>query len=338
MPIERTFSCVQAAQESATLNARRTSIADGSTTTCIRLFDCIFYAVDLRMTLKQYRKKRDFARTPEPKGRAKGRAAGRQYIVQKHDASRLHYDFRLELDGVLKSWAVPKGPSLDPNDKCLAVHVEDHPLEYANFEGVIPQGQYGGGTVMLWDQGTWEPKANEDPREMYRRGKLEFELHGEKLKGKWILVRMHAREGEKADNWLLRKVDDKAARDVGKVRRAREENQKRVHRPLDGTDCQRRRSRLVIERRDEKVDEKAKAVRKRAAAKSRTKPKSRRKRTKRKINVSSVAGAKPGVPPARFRPQLATLVRDVPSGEGWLHEIKFDGYRLLAQPATASCS
>jgi bifunctional non-homologous end joining protein LigD len=129
------------------------------------------------MGLAEYKRKRHFSRTPEPKAR-KARKAGWSYVVQKHQASHLHYDFRLELDGVLKSWAVPKGPSLDPAVKRLAVHVEDHPVDYGGFEGVIPEGEYGGGIVMLWDQGHWEPVG--DPHDGYRKGKLKFLLHGEK--------------------------------------------------------------------------------------------------------------------------------------------------------------
>src|ERR1700754_24225 len=133
-------------------------------------------------SLAKYRKMRDFARTEEPRGKAlRGKPAPKprtaaSFVVQKHDARNLHYDFRLELDGVLLSWAVPKGPSIDPADKRLAAHVEDHPTDYGGFEGTIPQGQYGGGTVMLWDRGTWEPQEGEDPREGYRKGRLKFIL------------------------------------------------------------------------------------------------------------------------------------------------------------------
>lgn len=154
--------------------------------------------------LDRYKAKRDFSQTAEPQGKAvqKRRDAELRYLIQKHDASRLHYDFRLELDGTLKSWAVTKGPSLDPADKRLAVHVEDHPLEYGSFEGTIQQGQYGGGTVMLWDEGTWQPLGNAE--ESYKKGRLSFILHGKRLKGEWHLVRMggRARDG-KRDNWLL---------------------------------------------------------------------------------------------------------------------------------------
>ena len=163
------------------------------------------------MPLDAYRKKRDFRRTPEPPGaRGERTAHGLRFVVQKHAARRLHYDFRLELDGVLKSWAVPKGPSLDPAEKRLAVHVEDHPLAYGGFEGVIPPGEYGAGTVVLWDRGHWVPSA--DPREGFRKGKLKFTLVGEKLRGGWTLARMGGRGGEGGKNWLLLKERDAAAR------------------------------------------------------------------------------------------------------------------------------
>src|SRR5690242_1565081 len=142
----------------------------------------------MKAPLQEYRAKRDFARTPEPAGAARaGAADGNSYVIQKHAARRLHYDFRLELGGVLKSWAVPKGPSLDPKERRLAVHVEDHPLDYGEFEGIIPPGEYGGGTVLLWDRGTWEPEG--DPVRGYGKGHLRFQLHGDKLRGSWSLVR-----------------------------------------------------------------------------------------------------------------------------------------------------
>ncbi|HLS19650.1 MAG TPA: DNA polymerase ligase N-terminal domain-containing protein, partial [Paracoccaceae bacterium] len=152
------------------------------------------------MALEEYRKKRDFARTPEPQGRAEA-TKGDSYLIQKHDASRLHYDLRLEMDGVLKSWAVPKGPSLVPGEKRLAVQTEDHPLEYGDFEGTIPKDEYGGGTVILWDRGRWEPLI--DAKKGMRKGHLEFCIHGEKLSGRWHLVRMARKAREKQDNWLL---------------------------------------------------------------------------------------------------------------------------------------
>src|SRR4051812_37700370 len=154
------------------------------------------------MSLTEYRRKRDFKVTSEPRGGKPKHHKTRSFVIQKHAASHLHYDFRLELDGVLKSWAVPKGPSLDPTVKRLAMHVEDHPLEYGGFEGIIPEGEYGGGTVLLWDQGTWEPV--EDGRRGYLDGSLKFELHGEKLRGRWMLVRKGGKRGDEAEkNWFL---------------------------------------------------------------------------------------------------------------------------------------
>jgi bifunctional non-homologous end joining protein LigD len=163
--------------------------------------------------LREYNEKRRFGETSEPKGRRSG-SAGHRYAIQKHDATRLHYDLRLELDGVLKSWAITRGPSLDPSEKRLAVRTEDHPLDYAGFEGTIPEGSYGAGTVLLWDTGTWTPKG--DPHEGLESGKLEFELKGERLKGFWALVRFRGKE-DKRENWLLIKQDDDAADRSGDV-------------------------------------------------------------------------------------------------------------------------
>src|SRR5882757_4147420 len=165
----------------------------------------------IRKLLAKYRAKRDFSKTAEPSGDTNVKASkGLRFVVQKHAASHLHYDLRLELDGVFKSWAVTKGPSLDPHDKRLAVEVEDHPLDYGDFEGIIPKGQYGGGTVMVWDRGHWDC---EDPGRAYAKGKLDFTMEGEKLHGGWILTRMRKREGEKRTNWLLIKHRDAFARE-----------------------------------------------------------------------------------------------------------------------------
>lgn len=173
------------------------------------------------MSLAQYRKKRNFGRTREPRGVVKKSSKGGEtFVVQKHDASHLHYDFRLEFEGVLKSWAVPKGPSLDPRVKRLAVEVEDHPIDYGSFEGVIPEGEYGGGTVLLWDRGTWEPIG--DAAEGLRKGQLKFELHGEKLRGKWMLVRRGGPRAAKPQ-WLLFKLSDDEAQPESKFRVADEE-------------------------------------------------------------------------------------------------------------------
>ena len=164
----------------------------------------------MNQQLDAYKAKRDFSKTPEPSGRRRKAKAGNSYVIQKHAARRLHYDFRLELDGVLKSWAVPEGPSLVPGQKRLAVEVEDHPLEYGGFEGVIPKGEYGAGTVMIWDRGTWTPEF--DPDAGYRKGHLKFQLAGEKLTGLWHLVRMAPKPREKQPAWLLFKSEDAAAR------------------------------------------------------------------------------------------------------------------------------
>src|SRR5215469_18360220 len=162
------------------------------------------------MTLEEYQRKRRFEETPEPPAKV-GKAGGNRFVVQKHDATRLHYDFRLEMEGVLKSWAVPKGPSLDPADKRLAMQVEDHPVEYVQFEGNIPGGNYGAGTVMVWDTGTWEPLG--DPSEMLRKGDLKFRLHGKKLNGEFVLAKMRSRRpGSKGTEWLLIKKRDAAAK------------------------------------------------------------------------------------------------------------------------------
>ena len=219
------------------------------------------------MSLAVYHRKRNFRRTAEPRGAAASeRPAALAYCVQKHAASHLHYDFRLELHGVLLSWAVPKGPCLDPHERRLAVHVEDHPLEYGTFEGEIPKGQYGGGTVLLWDRGEWIPDG--DPEAGYKKGHLKFRLEGRKLRGAWALVRMHGAAGQNGKNWLLIKENDGQAA------------------PLSRGD--------ILEQRPE-----------------------------------SVSGGDAKLP-VDVEPQLATLAARVPSGPEWIHEIKFDGYRILA--------
>jgi bifunctional non-homologous end joining protein LigD len=165
------------------------------------------------VSLAKYREKRDFKRTPEPRGKTASGKAGEgslTYVVQKHRASQLHYDFRLEFGGVLLSWAVPKGPSLDPSVKRLAMRVEDHPLDYAAFEGVIPEGGYGAGTVMVWDKGTWFPES-EDALQALRKGDLKFNLYGSKLRGSWVLVRTRGFGGKADKSWLLIKHRDRFA-------------------------------------------------------------------------------------------------------------------------------
>ena len=267
------------------------------------------------MGLREYRRKRDFGRTPEPAGSAPARRVKRKpsFVIQKHAARRLHYDFRLELEGVLMSWAVPKGPSLDPAVKRLAVHVEDHPLEYGSFEGVIPRGEYGGGTVMLWDSGWWEPLG--DAAAGYAKGDLKFVLHGEKLRGKWALVRMKSRrEGEKGDNWLLIKEQDGEAR------------------PGSDAAIVERETRSVATSRDmAAIAAEADRV---WSSKSGGETKGRRSRTARAdraaIDAAAIAGARRAKTPPKLSPQLATAAERAPAGDDWLHEIKFDGYRMLA--------
>ncbi len=262
------------------------------------------------MGLEQYRRKRDFTKTPEPSGRAANEEPRRDgalsFVIQKHAARRLHYDFRLELGGVLKSWAIPKGPSLDPGEKRLAVHVEDHPLEYGGFEGVIPEGQYGGGTVLLWDRGRWIPE-DPDPASAYEKGHLKFRLAGKKLTGGWALVRMGgraAREGR--DNWLLIKERDAAARpDSGDA--ITEERPESVE---TGRDMG------AIARDADRVWD--------SAAGEITPPRPA-------LAMRDIPHAAPGPLPRRIAPQLATAATKPPVGEDWLHEIKFDGYRILAR-------
>ena len=265
------------------------------------------------MALELYRKKRDFKTTPEPKGKlAKAKRRDLAFVIQKHAATRLHYDFRLELNGVLLSWAVPKGPSLNPNDKRLAMHVEDHPLEYGEFEGIIPAKQYGAGTVMLWDQGTWIPK--EDPVAGYKKGKLKFDLHGEKLQGGWTLVRSHGSKygGDKA--WLLFKEDDEYARTGPEAQIVDSRpNSVKTHRSL---------KQIAVD--PGRVWHSNKSVAENVKTGAKKKPKVR-------IDPAKSAGARKAALPEFISPQLATTTQTIPAGDGWLHEVKYDGYRILAR-------
>jgi bifunctional non-homologous end joining protein LigD len=264
----------------------------------------------MRSSLSRYWKKRDFGETPEPKGEVARAGKALSFVIQKHAARRLHYDFRLELDGTLKSWAVPKGPSLDPHVRRMAVHVEDHPLTYASFEGVIPPGQYGAGTVIVWDRGEWLPLG--DPREGYRKGKLKFELRGEKLNGGWTLVRMHGREDERQEPWLLIKENDEEAR------------------PAAEYDITEALPDSVNAAEEAKPRAKKKPASRKAAAK-----KPARKSTRKKATAASEmqmpAGAVQAKLPLALFPQLATLVDEPPEGPGWTYELKFDGYRIVAR-------
>jgi bifunctional non-homologous end joining protein LigD len=256
--------------------------------------------------LDAYRAKRDFSKTPEPSGGRCGKKAGTAYVIQKHAARRLHYDFRLELNGVLKSWAVPEGPSLIPGKKRLAVHVEDHPLEYGDFEGVIPEGEYGSGTVMVWDRGTWTPES--DPEFGYRKGHLKFRLNGEKLKGAWHLVRMARKPREKQEAWLLFKSDDEAAR------------------PAGAPDILEEMPRSAATGRD--MDEIAREQDRVWSSKQGGELKRKKPRRKAVVDPAAVPKAKAGEPPRFVEPALPTAVETAPSGADWVHEIKYDGYRV----------
>ncbi|MEX2118960.1 MAG: DNA ligase D [Pirellulales bacterium] len=306
-------------------------------------------------SLEEYQRKRHFERTPEPKaaaGKAKKKSATKakrkspkkpakpRFVVQKHAARRLHYDFRLEMEGVLKSWAVPKGPSLDPKQKRLAVEVEDHPIEYGDFEGVIPEGEYGGGTVIVWDRGEWTTDG--DPVEQYKSGKLKFQLHGQKLQGGWTLVRMPARSGDRSPNWLLIKERDEAARPLAEFDVLKELPDSVVSgRSLDEVAQQRdrtwhskrksARSRRMPPRLAAAA-EKAVAIAEKKVAKAkraRGGGTAARGRKSPALDVASLPGAKKAPLPETISVQLARLTKHPPDTDLWLHEIKFDGYRLI---------
>ncbi len=246
------------------------------------------------MPLDEYRRRRDFRRTPEPAGgERRDQVEGPLFVVQRHAARRLHYDLRLELDGVLKSWAVPKGPSLDPGERRLAVHVEDHPLEYGGFEGIIPKGEYGGGTVLLFDHGSWEPEG--DPVAGYRAGRLKFTLHGQRLKGRWTLVRTGPRREEKPD-WLLIKHDDEYA---------------------DHTFTEWGDEPSVLSGRT--LEQIAEAPARRWDVEA-----------GEQLLIPEPAGEAAPLPDF-IEPELARPEEAAPEGEQWLHELKFDGYRVLTR-------
>jgi len=266
------------------------------------------------MSLETYHEKRNFTRTKEPRGRP-SRRKGHEFVIQKHDARSLHYDFRLELGGVFLSWAVPKGPSLDPKVKRLAMQTEDHPLDYGDFEGVIPEGEYGGGTVLLWDRGTWEPEG--DPDDMYRRGRLSFALHGEKLHGSFHLVRT-AGGGKRDDRrWLLFKSRDEEAR-PGSDAEVLEVHPNSV---ASGRDLE-----SIADDPDHVWTSHA-ASSKQVAAKNAPSENAPAKKTA----ARKARAGKRGTLPDFVEPELATLAPEAPPGDGWLHEIKLDGYRILAR-------
>ena len=289
--------------------------------------------------LATYNAKRDFSKTAEPRGTFDRLSWGNGdgFMVQKHDATRLHWDLRLELDGTLKSWAVPNGPSLNPDDKRLAVRTEDHPLSYATFEGTIPKGEYGGGTVMMWDRGTWTPAPGKDPRKTLEQGHLHFTLHGERMQGEWVMFRLKPRGRERAENWILKKVRDehvggsmgltetyltsiktgRTMQEIAAAKKAKELaswtrglNGPSLHSQGRGT------TRRVVEGRREAPSGSDRSLRSRRSTARRAVP----------LPSKSRGGSKP--PPFREL-QKATLVDHVPDGTGWIHEIKYDGYRCL---------
>ncbi|MBB3238897.1 bifunctional non-homologous end joining protein LigD [Pseudomonas sp. Tn43] len=258
----------------------------------------------MNKNLDDYNRMRDFSATSEPAAvKRSGKKAAKdhalQFCIQKHDASHLHYDFRLELDGALKSWAVPKGPSLDPKVKRLAIHVEDHPLEYATFEGTIPEGHYGAGDVIVWDRGVWIPL--DDPAKAYAKGRLKFELQGEKLGGLWNLVRTHM--PGKQEQWFLIKHQDSAAR------------------PDSEYD-------VVAAQPDSVLSDRTILEKKHGAEKP--KPIKKVPAKARKEKSAQLTGARKAKLPELLKPELATLVESAPGGE-WSYEIKFDGYRVMAR-------
>jgi bifunctional non-homologous end joining protein LigD len=299
-----------------------------------------------RDPLAEYNRKRDFRRTAEPAGKRATSGEGNRFIVQKHAATRLHWDFRLEADGVLKSWAVTKGPSPDPEIKRLAVRTEDHPLAYAEFEGVIPKGEYGGGSVMLWDKGTWAPVEGKSWKDI-EKGHLHFTLQGERMKGEWLLIRLKKKPRGKRENWLLRKIDDEYA----------EPGDPLIEHELTSVLTGRSMAEIAADRKGEYSlkGKKGKAfaaeMEKAAERNAKILPGTGRGTGEagggaRAVNPTSRSRLTEGAPPPRrsaarspspsrgglpkFRPpQLATLVDAVPVGNGWLHEIKFDGYRAL---------
>ncbi|WP_039918661.1 DNA ligase D [Cellvibrio mixtus] len=284
--------------------------------------------------LREYHRKRNFDVTTEPRGedlhgKKKSPAHALQFVIQKHDARRLHYDFRLEMNGTLLSWAIPKGPSLDPKDKRLAVHVEDHPLDYASFEGHIPEGHYGGGDVIVWDRGVWEPEGN--PAASYKAGKLKFTLIGEKLTGGWTLVRTNLRGSGDKEQWLLIKERDESARAAEDYDVVVELPQSVVSGALIDPEKRKKNKASVTQKTATKTTAKTGAN----ASSENAKKKASAHSAKSAANaVNAISPAKKTTKeitlPEMIAPELATLVSEPPAGD-WLYEIKFDGYRILSR-------
>jgi len=288
------------------------------------------------VALTEYKRKRSFDRTPEPEGKVESQTQYR-FVVQKHRASHLHYDFRLEMEGVLKSWAVPKGPTLNPGDKRLAMQVEDHPVSYFHFEGNIPEGNYGAGTVMVWDTGRWEPLG--DPAEMLKKGDLKFRLHGSKLKGEFVLARMRSRRpGSKGTEWLLIKKRDQSTEpnfDIDQL-----DESALTHRSLDEiagdkNSAEWESNRKVAPRKG--AEWLSDALKKRAAKSAPTKSSRGKKKSSAANNsanggaaLAQMQGAHRGAMPGTIHPMLATLVEKPFDDQQWLFEIKWDGYRAVS--------
>ncbi|MDB5407220.1 MAG: ligase [Rhodospirillales bacterium] len=295
--------------------------------------------------LSRYQAKRDFSKTEEPSGDAPvATSEHRRFVIQKHDATRLHFDLRLELDGVFKSWAVTRGPSLDPRDKRLAVEVEDHPLDYGDFEGTIPKGQYGGGTVMLWDRGYWAPEGTDAPEKALAKGELKFMLAGQRLQGSWVLVRMnHDRTGGKRTNWLLIKHRDEYARDGNEGGPSDDDRSVASGRRMSDIAAGKGKgpkpfmlaTRSAAQPNAVWNSNRGDAADLRAAGQTSAAP-------KKDPRPNKDAGRTKATPakdlPDFIPPQLCRLVDRPPSGAGWAHEIKFDGYRLQLRVAAGKAT
>src|SRR5262245_11118998 len=300
-------------------------------------------------SLREYHEKRDFTRTAEPRGKLKS-GRGDLFVVHKHAARRLHYDLRLELDGVLKSWAITRGPSLSPGDKRLAVRTEDHPLDYGEFEGRIPEGEYGAGGVIVWDRGRWSTEG--DPHEQLAKGHLVVDLRGRKLKGRWHLVHMKGRDQRGKENWLLIKAEDEHAVDAGGDRLLEAEPRSvKTGRTVEDVAT----GRVKIWRKDgvqpsspratptsqrgPTAREQGRGEGRRHAATSKTAaaphpdplPASGERQEGASGEGRPIKGARPGPLPGFIEPQLASPTPAPPAGAGWVHEINFDGYRLMAR-------
>jgi bifunctional non-homologous end joining protein LigD len=288
--------------------------------------------------LSPYQAKRDFSKTAEPSGEnAVAPSEVRRFVIQKHAATRLHYDFRLELDGVLKSWAVTKGPSIDPHDKRLAVEVEDHPLDYGDFEGTIPKGQYGGGSVQLWDRGYWMPEES-DPAAAIKKGELKFAVEGERLHGEWVLVRIKNRQpGDKKNNWLLLKHRDEFARDDDGGALLAEDRSVASGRTMAEIAAGKGRGPkpFILAAKHHALPDaiwnsnKGSAAELRASGAASEKPAPKAARSKAVSSKRKPRGSDPM--PEFIAPELCKLIDRPPSGAGWVHEVKFDGYRIQAR-------